>query len=190
MGIEMVLDIVARNYLGECDLENGGKSCEIAQEAIADELVRITFLLRQGCFRDIDFGNVDVLWDRHLRKVCVATEFNRGCHDMPIKIFSSVEIRVVEVVAHEKRLCAIIFQSSLESRQGGNSVPACIVEIARVDVTREASVGDSVGVWVGDWQKMGCIDAFSSSIMSDFMNGLPFRIFSCSLGICSLRPSR
>ena len=73
--------------------------------------------------------------------------------DMPIQIFSSVEIRVVEVVAHEKRLCAIIFQSSLESRQGGNSVPACIVEIARVDVTREASVGDSVGVWVGDWRK-------------------------------------
>lgn len=103
-----------------------------AQESIADELVGVTFLLWQGCFRDVDFGDVDILRDRHLRKVSVAGEFNRGCHDMSVKIVSGIEIRAVEVVSHKKRFCTIVFQSRLESRQRGDSIPACIVDITKV----------------------------------------------------------
>ena len=123
-----------------------------------------------------------------MREVCVASEFDRGLHDMSVELFSSVEIRVVEVVAHEKRFGSIVFNSSLVSRQGGDSIPAGIMEIARVGVAGKACVGDGVGVWVGYRWGVACIYAFSTGIVNDFVVDLPFGVSSCSLGICSLQP--
>lgn len=58
------------------------------------------------------------------------------------------------------------------------------MEITGVGCAREASVGDCVGVWVGDRWVVCCINAFSTSIMNGFVNELPFCVYVLCSNAC------
>ena len=57
------------------------------------------------------------------------------------------------------------------------------------DMAGDTSVGDCAGVWVGNRRVVGCIDAFSSCIINDSVERLPFGVLpSNNSGVCALRP--
>lgn len=112
----------------------------------------------------------------------VSCKVDWGLQNVLIKFRSGFELGLVQIISNKKGLGAIVFCSRSVSRERSDGIPTGIMKIARVGCAWEASVGDCVGVWVGDRWVVCCIDAFSSSIMDDFMNELPFCgcIFACN----------
>ena len=188
MGIKVVLFVMARNLLGERNLEYSGKGCKKFLESLTDILIWIDILLRKSYLGDIDLGDIDTLWDGHLGEVPISTKIDRSFHGVFVKCCSGVVFRFEQVVSHKERFGAIVLQSTLNSSYRGNSVPAGFVKITRVGGARESSIGNCSRMGVGDWGVVSCIQAVSSSGKDNIMGKLPSGSFSGNICICSLQP--
>src|ERR1700759_3030538 len=172
---------MARDPLGECNLEYGGKGCKEFLESLTDVLVWIDILLRKGHLRDIDLGDIDILRNGHLGQVPISTQIDRRFHDVFVECCSGTVFRFEQVVSHKERLSAIVLQSRLKTSYRGNSVPTGLIKIARVGSTRESGVGDCARVRVGDWGVMSCIHAVSFRSKDNIMDKLPSGSFSSNI---------
>lgn len=188
MGIEVVLCVVARDQLGERNLEYSGKGCKKFLESLTDILIWIDFLLRKGHLRDIDLGDIDILRDGHLGQVLISGQLDRSFHGVFVKCCSGVVFRFEQVVSHKERSSAIVLQSGLKASYRGNSVPTGLIKIARVGSSRESSIGDCARVGVGDWGVMSCIHTVSFRSKDNVMEEMPSGTFSSDIGIGSLQP--
>ena len=188
MGVEVVLGVMARDPLGERNLENGGKRREKFLESLTDILIWIDILLRKSYSGDIDLGDVDTLWDGDLGEVPISTKNDRSFHGVFVKCCSGVVFRFEQVVSHKERFGAIVLQLTLNSGYRGNSVPTGFIKIARVRGSGESGVGNCARVGVGDWGVVSCIQAVSFSGKDNVMDKLPSGSFSGNICICSLQP--
>ena len=188
MGVKVVLGVVARDPLGERNLEYGGKGCKKFLESLADILIWIDILLRKSYSGDIDLGDIDTLWDGHLGEVPISAKIDRSFHGVFVKCCPGVVFRFEQVVSHKERFGAIVFQLTLNSSYRGNSVSTGFIKIAGVGGSREASLGNGARVGVGDWGVVGCIQAVSFSSKDNVMGKLPSGSFSSNICISALQP--